>query len=311
MRWYHILVLPLVAAACSSSDPSPPLLEDGKTCTENAKCQSGYCDDLGKRCEARAAYLERCFGKQGKCSEGECHSPIPDGIDICTLTCAGDGDCEPYGGLCVEGWCIKPCGPDDEYGVLRGACVDGRPVPCTDPVAQAASCKTCGCGVGRTCVNDECVAQFEAGHACSLHTDCLSLNCGVPSSAPEGSTSRVCLVGIGEPCTKDNCSSCLQGLFCDRNGCSENGDQCAPRAGASFKTMCVGQGTYSSCSGACQTSDDCSAWTGHVCVLFSNASHGYCQLFRCLNDAECEKWPGTVCVPIEFDASGHGFCLKP
>jgi hypothetical protein len=134
--------------ACGSSDgPSGPV-DYGHHCTQNADCTTGACDPNRQTCTTFASYLEDCTS--GLCyGDSACSSTVVG--HVCTHGCAKDDECSS--GVCVEGQCVPRC-EGTSYGYA--ACLDGRPLACSDPVAQEIACNVCGCPEGRTCLSSIC-----------------------------------------------------------------------------------------------------------------------------------------------------------
>jgi hypothetical protein len=186
------------------------LLATGEPCSSANQCQGDQC-----------IQLNRAVGH------------------VCTSACEDDGDCqEEVNYVCGVGaggvaQCLPPCG---SWGV---ACVDSRPVLCTELIGH---CQQCGCPSGAACNPDGSCNSGGGrgvGVACQRDDQCQSQHC----SASAG----VCRVGVGETCTASNCDLCIKvsakaPTFCARR-CQRDDDchggvcagttkECRPRCAA-------------------------------------------------------------------------------
>ena len=116
-------------------------------------CTSGICNEDTGRCVPARSLYEAC-NNDAECTEGACVETIIG--KICTSTCVDDDDCGVA--FCAENACVPPC---TENG-FQYTCVDGRPLPCTDPVAQEANCNSCGCPHGKLCLRGDCLSPLPA-----------------------------------------------------------------------------------------------------------------------------------------------------
>lgn len=187
MRYFVILLTASVGCSTSSQVTVPPLLAAGQSCGVDNQCATGLvCGTWG----------------------------LPS--NACAQSCAQDSDC-PSGDICTtipdstKSYCVPPC--NSLTSLTEGVCVNGVPTSC-EKITPGSYCKECSfetpCPQGTRCdtASDECVELPGLGAPCTKDSDCMSNNCGVPASAPAGTTATQCLVAPGAACTPQNCGSC-------------------------------------------------------------------------------------------------------
>ncbi|MBX3269574.1 MAG: hypothetical protein KF729_04905 [Sandaracinaceae bacterium] len=195
-----------------------------------------------------------------ECATGMCASPTGAGRRVCTLECAGPGDCPAERGLSVchpSGLCAPPCAPGETLGdgAERLVCRGGVFLACRD-TDSALTCAQCGCAPfgGGTCTSRGCLVPRALGEACEHDEQCESRlclrdtrTCGAPRA-------------MGEACSVD--------LECESRNCSADGDPSRPgRCNQPLGTRCEsGSTTCSSCIGTTTSFDGsglCSRRTCH------------------------------------------------
>ncbi len=142
-----LALLSFTLLACGSGDSSAARTS-GATCQADAECASGFCDPWSHWCTTRRVLYAGCE-VDAQCAEATCLDTVY-GRKLCTMACGSDADCGDA--LCVDATCVRPC--TDSYSPY--ACIDGRPLACTAPAAQAASCDACGCPTDQECIGSKC-----------------------------------------------------------------------------------------------------------------------------------------------------------
>lgn len=193
------LLTAVVACSSSPASPSPPdsgplitLPQPHNTklyaaCDADDDCKSGSCLGAGVPVGARV------------------------GVGSCTQSCETDADCPD--GVCVtadeQQLCLEPCQvstPDQR------ACVDGRPILCSEPDAP---CPDCGCGKEEYCADSRCLPRLEIGETCTDRAGCTSLQCCQSIAGAEATCSSADAPCPGAATALCNSNAdCLPGLHC-------------------------------------------------------------------------------------------------
>jgi len=181
-------------------------------------------------------------------------------------------------------------GPAEFCGMPETACIEGRPVPCSQ--VDDTHCDECGCKDNLRCsVGEGCIERREFGESCLSHDDCKSGNCG--------KYTRTCRVAVGDACSTKNCDICATSgttTYCTRPceaedcgpefaciGKPSNGYLCEPRC-SEQQRECPGECrqladfiSYScSCEGACEFSYALRP-VGAVCQWDAMCETGVCD----------------------------------
>jgi hypothetical protein len=203
---------------CIAGNPGPG--ENGAVCTVDADCASLHCADVNgtMRC-GRSCSLDSDPCSVEDVCEGavtaDCGSCVP--AELSTgprpfgAPCDDSGQC--LEGMCVDGFCTRPCPPDcplsyhcreslcrrgdlggpgdecvtvEDCGELAPECVDADgDLVCTGPCDGPGGCPP-GFECGPTAAGDRCVVPgLPLGESCTMHDECRTGICG-------GICTRVC-----------------------------------------------------------------------------------------------------------------------
>jgi hypothetical protein len=130
---------------------------DGRRCTKDAQCLSGYC--CNGRCSTEAACCNPFAGD------------VPCDVDSCCHTFQGEACCyqEPYGFRCAD-----TKSENNNCGACGNQCLNG----------QICRNGTCGCSDGLTLCNGYCVDTDTdpdncgtCGHVCAANEECTGGSC--------------------------------------------------------------------------------------------------------------------------------------
>ncbi|MCS6902123.1 MAG: hypothetical protein NZX77_20455, partial [Polyangiaceae bacterium] len=277
---------------CKTAERWDPTASDnGKACTSNLLCSSGFCIEgvccdkpCDGTCEACTAALKG-YGEDGICE------PINAGTDpqnecsvVGTGACASSGFCDGSKAACASPPVGKECHPASCIAETllqppslcdaTGSCIPSPIQSCSPYRCQAGACLS-------SCSSEDDCAQ---GHACTNGT-CVKLkSLGQPCSSPLECASTFCVEGV---CCNALCTEpCLT--------CAAPGKQglCSPVAAGQPQApgkSCPGQGA---CKGACD---------GNSAFCTMPDSTTVCALASCANGME---QPEGVC-------NGAGVCLLP
>lgn len=207
-------------------------------CTPTQKPMPEQCNGVDDNCDGMVDNGATCPTAGDVCDNGSC---VPH-CGAIEYPCAGNAQCDPASGLCVEAACV---GVTCAAGLV---CEGGK---CTTP------CTGVVCPHGQTCVGDACVdlcakVTCPAGQVCAEGTcvaacgSCGGLTCGAPlscdatsGSCADTSCAKPCAAGTycqGGTCV-DDCAgtTCPKGLVCSAGQCQPpkvDGGLIAPDAGA-------------------------------------------------------------------------------
>lgn len=277
-------------------------------CAAGDICVSGTCVDRSPTPDTAAAGLcqaclstNDCVEEDARCVRLNYEHSSKTGEKICSRVCELDDDC-PIGFECVNvsqevgvpAQCLPKAGEDGER-----TCTNNAELECV---------KANECGVGESCVNNECVsptgAECRSDSECDGGEVCQSYRC-VDAGTPECVDRNDCAANeicIDGECTTQN-DSCVFNSECDDGKCVDgtciasctSNDQCGP-----YERCRIPQGgTEGLCEQVeCRRSSDCAA--GSVCVdavceqaCDANADCG--AGFVCNNNGYCETDPNVEC----------------
>jgi hypothetical protein len=175
-------LLLIVPIACSSSPPSTPRTQLGRSCTADSECATGRCDPEQRACTTSCSTDQDCRIETG--ANFSCvHSPDGDKcwFQSCPYAHYGEWRPDANGNVCDNGH-LEPC---DTYGTC--GCTD-----CGDGWCQwnSGTCKPIG----------------NLGAVCEAGDECKSGDCQSKADA----TGLVCVDPVGGPCTDATCPYCRQ-----------------------------------------------------------------------------------------------------
>lgn len=236
---------------------------DAKDNAEAGLCQA--CEDTND-----------CSEEDARCVRLNYQHSTKTGEKICSRVCELDDDC-PINFECVN--------ISDEVGV-PAQCLpkidsanNGDLRTCTNN-AGLECVKAKECGVGESCVNNECTAPGQGGTGgCSSDAQCAS-----------GETCRgaTCVAESQEECVSR--SDCSSGEVCVDAKCVQEKISCV------FNSECAdGKCVNGECAAGCSVTDDCGPY--EYCRKPEGASAGLCEAMECRRTADCD--PGNVCVDAQ------------
>ena len=286
--------------------------------TEGASCY--YCDGVGcRRIDPPARSSCECAY--------ECAASTSCTSLGCTATCDDTSDCQ-RGTVCSGGYCLHPsevvpsaqtceCSVSADCPSQDLECVDGECRPGITPrcegdddcegadVCVAGECRapdtTCRfnsqCGLGRVCINQQCVEACSADNPCPTGFSCSAgfcveqiVSCGDPGqSCADGLT---CIDGVCvHACDAD--SDCAEGYYCAVDRCRVDD---RPRPTCDATRMCVGGAVCvdGTCRSPCSTPTDCQRFDVQLtqcidmlCYTTNEATSDCASAAECMSGQSC------------------------
>ncbi|HKU42186.1 MAG TPA: hypothetical protein VJR89_28705 [Polyangiales bacterium] len=289
---------------------APPLLENGASCADDARCKSGHCDGvccdkgvqcckdvsdcktdpagLGMSCDDRA----NCRGSAGKivCTDFKCVTLNGQRNDMACLNTLEANDCGLYPSVFCRGGemqtapqCATSCTKDTECDP-EAHCDEGKCVP---DLANGEPCKR-----AEDCAQRNCKSITNGvGICCSALADCCKEATDCPAfyrMAPVCTDANMC---AGDEIVAQ-CNGNICGSQHIKNDAACNG-KAGPNCGL-YKDVVCQAGRNNTCKLSCANMGDCDA------NAFCNA--GKCEAKR-ENGKECAN--GNQCTSGNC---GNGVC---
>lgn len=268
--------------------PAGMLCMDHRYCYRRRCSQEGFCPDGWEPIEGSlACRVSKCpydwmfgtCGFEGRCvmcnQDSDCHFLFvcapEEGLCRRGDECINDSNCFVPGTVCREGWCIHPCGIDEDCAEMEG-CREGR--------CKFVCRHDMDCPYGYVCREESCYApsceQGEGTCPAGWSLKDRSMVCRWDTCSEQGLMPGACgLSGTCVECITD--ATCGQGYICSDTGeCI--GTQCSEwiRCGASGDICHEGRCIKSCWSdGTCAATEQC------------NRSANRCLPVRCTADGSC------------------------
>jgi hypothetical protein len=309
----------------SGTAPDAPAgtVMNGKPCTADNQCGSGFCTD-GVCCET--ACHETCWTCSAQGTVGSCvpadvgTDPRSDCQDDGLASCGNDGTCDgsgacrryPTGTICRQPTCsgstltlASRC--------QAGVCQPTSGLPCDpyvcDSKAGNACLRTCtgnaDCGSGNICnVSTGSCGKTPVGVSCTTNDDCNSNLCQqgiccqtactdlcMSCAVPQGEGKCTAVPAGNDPlnqCAPSAASTCGADGFCDGKGACE----IYSKATVCKDPTCTAGGAVGTAAARCDGMGTCAAAAAIACNEYMCGTNGAC-LVTCRTNTDCS--PGNVC----------------